>query len=415
MLKLHSLVGCPFCVKIQYVLQALSIDHEVTHYTKLEDIKTDAYLRMNPKGEAPTLETKEGYIYESGAIMRYLASLRPELKLNGSNNFEAAQIEMWMSNAGPFCGSVAMLYVQIVGKIPGQPENLKANIENIHSKIEFLEKHLLPRTYLVGNQITLADLNVLPFLNILYFAIFDEKERVKYPNILRYWKNLTASSVHTSIFGNSAKRLCHKLFPLPEKAPAQAAPAKEDKKASKKASKKEEKPKEAKQEKPKEQKKAEEVETSFDMFNFKTLFVNEKDRKSVVDFALKNYDKECFSFWHAEYDMHPKEGKELVPTNNLLTNFVQRVNDLNLGRNLIAVHGIYGDEPELKIRGMWFWKSKDFYEAFKDHPGCEYVKWTKLDPSKPEDVKRLEEYWSNIKSEEGTVEGAKCRTLKIVK
>lgn len=145
------------------------------------------------------------------------------------------------------------------------------------------------------------------------------------------------------------------------------------------------------------------------------MFVNEQDRKKVVDFATQQYDKNCFSFWHAHYDKHSSEGKELIPFNNLLTNFCQRVADLSLSKNLIAIHGIYGEEPDLQINGLWFWKSADFYEGMKDHPSNEYVIWTKLDPANADHKKRIEEYWSNVKSETGTVEGQRCRTLKIIK
>lgn len=448
---LYELVGCPYCQRVRYAMEALGANFKSVVYKKTEDLKTEEYLAMNPKGEAPVLVTSEGAIYESTAILRYLATLRPELGLAGKTPFEAAQIDLWSQNSGIPAWRIAELYIEIVGKVAPSGKNSAEGIENIHKSLQLIESHLSVRTYIVGHSLTYADLCWLPFLTILFTYIFEERERRKVPHVLRYWKNLINSSIHTNVFGQFIdKKYCHKTFPS---APAQtgdqaAQKPKEEKKDApkpkdekpkdqkpkedkpkeqkpKEQKPKEEKPKDAKDQKPKEAKetkeeepkeeKPKEPETSFDLYSFKTMFMNEPDRKKVVEFATSTYDVKHFSFWSAHYDKHPSEGKELIPFNNLLTNFVNRVVDLGCGKNLIAVHGIYGDEPALEIKGLWFWKSADFLEGLKDHPACEFVKWKKLDPANAGDKKLIEEYWSHIKSEEGTVEGLKVRTMKVVK
>ena len=57
--------------------------------------RTPDYLRMNPSGKIPVLETDEGeYIAESVAICRYLEALHPEPNLFGKTPLELGQIEM---------------------------------------------------------------------------------------------------------------------------------------------------------------------------------------------------------------------------------------------------------------------------------------------------------------------------------
>lgn len=374
------------------------------------------------------METKDGILYESGAILRYISTLRPELALNGKTAYEAALVEIWMSNIAPVGGAIGACFLRLIGRVPCTPEEHTKNVETVHSKLDTLEEYLAPRTYLVGHSVTLADLCFASLLNILYQFIFSDKERFQYPNLLRYYNNLTASSIHTNILGTN-RRFANKGWAVP-------TVTAEDNKSSAAAPKEVQKPKEPKENKPKQEKPAKqeapkvekkekapepeaaapkEPETTFDLYGFKTLFVNEKDRLNVCQTAFDTYDKEHFSFWHAHYDMHPAEGKELIPTSNLLTNFVSRVNDLGIGKNLIAVHGIFGEEPKLEIKGLWFWKSKDFLEQLKEHPSCEYVKWTKLDPSNEADRNRIIEYWSNIVSGEGVVEGQANKVLKIIK
>lgn len=442
-MRLHVLVGCPYCIRVMFAMQALQLKHELIVYTKTEQIKTEEYLELNPKGEAPVLETSEGVIYESSAILRYIAAQRPELGLAGRTPFEASQVEMWMLNCQRACGAIAGCYIQVIAKVPGTTESYGQSVEQVLKELPMIEEHLAVRTYLVGHQVTIADYCLVSFLTILYQWVLDEKQRVAFPNLLRYWKNIAASPVYTAFYG-SHKRFLHKTLPLAspesftttasaggkkaegekkkEEKPKDAAPKAQEKPAAQKPQEKKTEQPKKKEEAPASEPKAEAEkptqdapQTSFDLYSFKTMFVNEKNREAVVDFAAKNYDKDHFSFWHARYDKHTKEGKELIPTNNLLTNFVSRVSDLGFGKKLIAVHGIYGEEPDLEIQGVWFWQDKGILPEWKDHPSHEYIQWTQLDPAKPEDRARILAYWSNTKSEEGTVEGRRCRTLKIVK
>ena len=379
------------------------------------------------------LEVQEGVVYESTAIMRYIADLRPELKLNGESIFDKSQVDLWALNTNVIMGVVSPLIKAITGREPRSKEDIDKLLTTLPERMKLFEDRLSERTFLVGYAVTTADLSLLSVLYLLFTFGLEEKERHKYPHILRYYNNLTSSKIFTSVFGNQ-KRLTNKMWKLvpvegQKSAEVKQAEEKKDPKVSDKKDSKAPKPTESKDVKPKKEEKVKtelkeeakkvekpaESETTFDLYNFKTLFVNEIDRKKVVEFAVSNYDKNHFSFWHAHYDKHAAEGKELVPFNNLLTNFCQRLADLSLTKNIIGIHGIYGEEPDLQINGLWLWKSADFYEGLKDHPSNEYVKWTKINPSNASDRQRIEEYWANIKSEIGTVEGQRCRTLKIIK
>jgi hypothetical protein len=45
----------------------------------------------------------------------------------------------------------------------------------------------------------------------------------------------------------------------------------------------------------------------------------------------------------------------------------------------------------------------------------EYHKWIKLDPSKEEDRKKVEEYWTKLNEDEDVVDGLTARTVKYFK
>jgi len=48
-------------------------------------MKKEEHRKRHPLGKVPVLETPEGYIYESNAILRYVARLNSDAKLYGEN------------------------------------------------------------------------------------------------------------------------------------------------------------------------------------------------------------------------------------------------------------------------------------------------------------------------------------------
>ena len=62
--------------------------------------------------------------------------------------------------------------------------------------------------------------------------------------------------------------------------------------------------------------------TEFNLFDFKTLFVNEKDKRVAMDFFWKNLDLKGFSIWIIRYIKYTGEGEVLHMTNNLMNGFL---------------------------------------------------------------------------------------------
>ena len=52
------------------------------------------------------------------------------------------------------------------------------------------------------------------------------------------------------------------------------------------------------------------------------------------------------------------EGKVLIKTNNTMNGFLQR-SDPHFRKYAFAIHGVYGDEPDLEIRGAWLWRGTE--------------------------------------------------------
>ncbi len=132
--------------------------------------RTPEYLRMNPSGKIPVLETDDGeYIAESVAICRYLEALHPEPNLFGASPVELGQIEMhnrilelelwsqigvsWVN--GPVVAKIA------AGRFKQIPEAKEASDKNTRHFYERLNRELVSRDYMAGNRFSVADITAL--------------------------------------------------------------------------------------------------------------------------------------------------------------------------------------------------------------------------------------------------------------
>jgi elongation factor 1-gamma len=173
------------------------------------------------------------------------------------------------------------------------------------------------------------------------------------------------------------------------------------------AKKMEEKPKE---EKPKKvEKPKDNVESlppsPFDLYNFKTFFVNHADKKgAAVDEFYKQLDWEGWSFWFLHYDIYEGEGTKLHITNNLMGGFLTRAEHSN--KYTFGRMGVLGEEPDLQIMGCWLMRGQEIPDGLaKEHPQFEYYRTRKLDPR---NVKADDEL---VRQFFGGVEGEKINGL----
>ena len=120
----------------------------------------DAYLAINPKGRVPTLQTQDGLITETGAILEYVHALNPAKGLVPSDTFQAAK----MREAMFYFAST--MHVNHAHKLRGvRWANNAESWEDMRSKVaetmtascDYVERSLLKGPYLLGETFSLAD------------------------------------------------------------------------------------------------------------------------------------------------------------------------------------------------------------------------------------------------------------------
>jgi len=145
----------------------------------------------------------------------------------------------------------------IMGYIEFDQEAYEQAKKDMSNTLRVLDKHFLHNTYLVGNQITLADIALTASLVELYRRVFAPKFIENYPNVSRWFTTCIHQPNFASVLGNIEFAKQEEMAPKPskQKKEKEEKKPKEDKPAEDKP-KKETKPKEEKpkEDKPKEDK-----------------------------------------------------------------------------------------------------------------------------------------------------------------
>jgi len=81
-------------------------------------------------------------------------------------------------------------------------------------------------------------------------------------------------------------------------------------------------------------------------------------------------------------------------TSNLANGFLQRLEHFR--KYCIGVWGVYGEEPNLEIRGLFLWRGTEKPAEILEHASYDYHKFTKLDISDPKTKELVSEYWCKL-------------------
>jgi len=366
------------------------------------DASSKEFEAKSPLGKVPVLETPEGNLFEANAIARYVARLGKG-NLYGSNIFEAGQIEQFVDFAANDIELPGSVWVfPILGYIPSNALATQKAKGDIRKSLDYLNKHLNTRTFLVGERITLADIVVASSLVYLYQRVLDTPFRKQFVNANRWFLTVVNQPEFKAVAGEV--KLCEKM----EVAVETAAPVKEEKKPEpKKEQPKKEQPK--KEAKPKDDDEEEENEfeekeakkpnpldslppSKFVMDEWKRVYSNSKDiRAGANPWFWEKFDKEGYSLWLADYKYND-ECKVAFMTCNLVAGFIQRLDKVRkygFGSLLI-----FGNEPNLEIGCCWLFRGTEIPQEMKEVDDYEHYTWRKVDIENPADREIVNDYWA---------------------
>jgi glutathione S-transferase len=165
MIKLYGFPPSPNTWKVRAVAAQLGIPLDL-EFVDLTKPRSADYLAINPTGRTPTLVDSDFVLWESNAIMQYLAN-RSANTLWPNDARARADIMRWQSWQLAHWGKEAcepLTFQRLVKKIVnlGPPDEaiVAKGTEAFHREARVLDTHLAKRSYLVGDAVTLADLAV---------------------------------------------------------------------------------------------------------------------------------------------------------------------------------------------------------------------------------------------------------------
>ncbi len=131
------------------------------------DQLTPAYLALNPNKKMPTLKDGEFVLWESNAILFYMAAQRPESGLWPADLRGQADVLRWLAwqSAHLDTESYGMVAFEkgskaVLGLGAPDPAFIARGEQNFARFAAVLDDHLKGRAWLVGEQLTIADFSI---------------------------------------------------------------------------------------------------------------------------------------------------------------------------------------------------------------------------------------------------------------
>ncbi|KAE8687417.1 Elongation factor 1-gamma 2 [Hibiscus syriacus] len=381
--------------------------------------KTPEFLKMNPIGKVPVLETPEGPIFESNAIARYVTRSKADNPLFGSTLIDYARIEQWIDFASmEVDANIAKWLYPRVGLSVYLPPAEEAAIASLKRALGSLSTHLASNTYLVGHSVTLADIIMTCNLYMGFFHIMTKSFTSEFPHIERYFWTMVNQPNFKKIIGEVKQ--AETMPPVTLKKPAaqpketkpkaKAEPKKETKKEAEKPPAKAEAAEEEEAPKPKPKNPLDLLPPSkMVLDDWKRLYSNTKTnfREVAIKGFWDMYDPEGFSLWFCDYKYNEENTVSFV-TMNKVGGFLQRMDlarKYAFGKMLVI-----GAEPPFKVKGLWLFRGQEIPQFVLDECyDMELYEWKKVDITDEEQKERASQMIEDCEPFEGEpLLDAKC-------
>jgi glutathione S-transferase len=196
-MKLYLFPPSPRVLGIVALKNHLALDCEVQPIDLGRgDQLTPQYLGINPNKKMPTLEDDGFVLWESNAILFYMAAKRSESGLWPSDLRGQADVLRWLAweSAHWDAESWGMVVFEraskaVLGLGPPDPAFIGRGEQNFARFAAVLNDSLRGKTWLVGERLTIADFSIAGFVPLAERMALPVE---KFPEIPRWYKRLAA-------------------------------------------------------------------------------------------------------------------------------------------------------------------------------------------------------------------------------
>jgi glutathione S-transferase len=204
-LELYWGSGSPYSWRVLLALESKGVPYEshVLQFSKQEH-KSPQMLRMNPRGRVPVLKDGDFVVFESLACLLYLDRKYPEAPLFGTTPEEAGTIMRVICEYQAYAENYVTQIVSAVflDTLDENMEEVTRAMQLVAGEARTIEGRLSKSDWLVGEQVSAADIVVFPSIMLLLRAM-EKREAgelrsrflpmdVAYPAIAKWIKRVEA-------------------------------------------------------------------------------------------------------------------------------------------------------------------------------------------------------------------------------
>lgn len=330
------------------------------------------------------METAEGAaLYESNALAYYVAAANKAELVGGSDALTAAMIQQFIGVAdNEVVRTVSAWVYPLLGYAAYDAAAVKAAITEAHKVLAVLDKILKPRTFLVGERITLADIVMFCSVMPAFKLVLDATERSKYINLTRWFVTLAAQPEFTAVIGEfelcseaMVEPVVKKAEPVKPAAPAAAAAAEGDEPVLAAP-----KPKNPLDLLP---------PTNFNLEDWKRFYSNNDTVPTAIDYFWKNFDRQGYSIWWVNYRYNDELAK-IFMTCNLVTGLFGRMDHMR--KYTFGSFLIFGEDDKNEISGAIIFRGQEIPPEIKAVGDFASYEWTRMNLDDEKEVKLFNDY-----------------------
>ncbi|MCF6455904.1 maleylacetoacetate isomerase [Pseudoalteromonas sp. MMG024] len=175
-MKLYTYFRSSAAYRVRIALNLKALDHEMVPVNLLKsEQQSDDYLNVNPQGLLPALETENGKLGQSLAILEYLDEIHPETPLLPNEPWQKAQVRSFAYAIACDIHPIDNLRVlkYLTGELNVTEEQKTAwYLHWIEIGFEKLEKQIGATDFCCGDTPSLADVCLVPqVFNALRFGL----------------------------------------------------------------------------------------------------------------------------------------------------------------------------------------------------------------------------------------------------
>jgi len=169
--------GSPYAWRVLLALEVKQIDYESNRLSFTdEDLKSDEYLTISPRGKVPAIRDGSVTVHESIAIIRYLEDLKPEPALFGNDPAERSKIWCSIMEIMNYIEPNILDYARTIfyGELADKKQIAITAREAIENELTNLDASLKNKDYLASDKLSAADIVLYPVVPFLSRAALKE-------------------------------------------------------------------------------------------------------------------------------------------------------------------------------------------------------------------------------------------------